>query len=270
MNTRRVVHRVADRVRIGAHQARSLPAGRTPAAAGTLDCVVVNSGGAAFCVPRAALHRPAAVALRRDRVYEPETQELLRSQGAGDVVHAGTFFGDFLPRLSRSRRDGALVWAFEPHPDSFRCAQITVLLNGLENVRLTHAALDSVDDGTGVLVTSGRAGRPLGGSSYLSSSPADTAAAGSDDATRQVPLTTVDATVPADRHVAVLQLDVEGHEQDALTGALGTIRRCRPLIVLESEPTPQWHDSHLAPLGYRRAGRLDHNTLLRCDEGPRP
>ena len=46
-----------------------------------------------------------------------------------------------------------------------------------------------------------------------------------------VPFATVDGIVAADRRVAVVQLDVEGHEQSALIGAMATIERCRPIAV---------------------------------------
>ena len=54
------------------------------------------------------------------RVWEPDTLDLARGvDPAGDVVHAGTFFGDFIPALARSRAPGALVWAFEPNRESY-------------------------------------------------------------------------------------------------------------------------------------------------------
>jgi FkbM family methyltransferase len=177
-------------------------------------------------------------------VWEPDTISLMRSV-PGDVVHAGTFFGDFLPALSSSR-DGA-VWAFEPNRENFRCANITMYLNDLQNVTLTRAAL-SARAGEAPLITSTREGRPAGGGSRLLVGLAD----GRGQET--VPLVTVDETVPNDRHVGVLQLDVEGHEQQALSGALLTIQRCRPLLILETLPPRDWIEEHLQ--GYRPGADL--------------
>ena len=74
----------------------------------------------------------------------------------------------------------------------------------------------------------------------------------------------LDDVVAGDRRVAAIQLDVEGHEQAALEGAMRTIERCRPLIVLETLPEAQWVEQHLAPLGYRAEGSVNRNFVLRC------
>jgi hypothetical protein len=75
----------------------------------------------------------------------------------------------------------------------------------------------------------------------------------------------VDDVVPPDRTVSVLQLDVEGFEEQALDGAMDTIRRCRPLIILESLPRPEWMALQLAPLGYVPAERrINQNFIVEC------
>jgi FkbM family methyltransferase len=223
----------------------------TPLPPGALDCVLARNEYGAYCVPRSSIHRAAAKAVLRCRVWEPDTLTLMRSV-PGDVVHAGTFFGDFLPALATSGE--GLVWAFEPNRENYRCARITTELNGLENVRLTHAALSDTP-GEGSLITSDRHGRQSGGGSHLSSEAPE----GRDHET--VPVVTVDEAVPADRHVGVLQLDVEGHEQQALLGAMLTIERCRPLLILETVPAQDWMEAHLP--AYNRSTVLAFgNTAL--------
>src|SRR5271154_2486186 len=60
------------------------------------DCVVASNRHGAYCVPRAALHRPVSKTILRSRVWESETLDLVRTADPrGDIVHAGTFFGDF-------------------------------------------------------------------------------------------------------------------------------------------------------------------------------
>ena len=63
--------------------------------------------------------------------------------GTGDLVHAGTYFGDFIPALSRVCAPDAKVWAFEPNPENYRCALITTTLNNLHNVEIKNAGLGS-------------------------------------------------------------------------------------------------------------------------------
>lgn len=217
--------------------------------------LAVNAHGI-YSIPRSSEHRPAAAAVLRGQVWERETVELLRGcDPAGDVVHAGTFFGDFIPAIARSRRDGARVYAFEPNSENFQCAQRTVALNHLDNVVLTNAALD---DHTGVAELAIRSadGLALGGGSRL------VAGADGGSATEQVRVTSIDEVVPTDRHVVVVQLDVEGHEQEALLGGLTTIRRCRPVLILESRPSADWLAEHLGDLGYAVTGEVCGNTVL--------
>ena len=83
------------------------------------------------------------------------------------------------------------------------------------------------------------------------------------DAEAGNPKTNAFLTFASERAVAVIQLDVEGHEQEALAGATRTIARCRPLIVLETPPPESWIAQHLAPLGYSVTGTVDANTVLR-------
>jgi FkbM family methyltransferase len=223
---------------------------------GVLDCTIARNEHGAYAVPASSAHRPAARTVLRGDVWERETVDLLRrADRAGDVVHAGTFFGDFLPAIARSRADGATVWAFEPSSENHRCAQITVVLNDLRNVVLHHAGLDAAG-GSGRLAVQSADGLALGGGSHL--------VAGEEDvgATEQVPLLAIDDVVPADRRVAVVQLDVEGHEKAALLGAARTIRRCRPLLVLESPPAAAWFAEHLDGLGYAVTGRAADNAVL--------
>ncbi len=225
------------------------------------DSVLATNEHGSYCVPRSSLHRPVARAILEAQVWEPETLDLMRaSDPNGDIVHAGTFFGDFIPALARSRNAGALVWAFEPSRENYECATVTISLNGLENVVLRHAGLD-VHAGTALLATTDRTGLPLGGASRVVRDRARARFTNNES----IDLVALDETLDEDRDVAVLQLDVEGHEQQALTGAMRMVARCRPLIVLETVPEAEWIEQHLTPLGYRIEGALNANTVLRAD-----
>lgn len=240
--------------------ARWLPGDFPRLPPGSLDCVFATNQHGVYCVPRSCLHRPVSRAVLRSRVWEADTLDLMRNVDShGDIVHAGTFFGDFLPALARSRRDDALVWAFEPSRESYRCAQVTVLLNDLENVVLTHAALDA-NGGTGLLATSDRSGRPTGGASHMIRDPSSAGLRTNEE----VRLVSLDDVIARDRHVAIIQLDVEGYEQRALEGAMGTIERCRPLLVLEGLPHKSWFAANLEPLGYRVDGPVNSNAVVGC------
>lgn len=237
-----------------------LPGDAASLPAGAPDCLVARNEHGAYCVPRSSLHRPVAQAILRAQVWESETLELTAgADGTGDIVHAGTYFGDFLPALARSRAPGAVVWAFEPHPENYRCAEITMMLNGLENVVLTNAGLD-LQAGTGLLATTNRRGLALGGASRLIRDRSRARWWSNE----RVNLVSLDDVLPSDRRVAVIQLDVEGSEQQALAGAAVTIERNRPLIILETSPEAGWLAANLEPLGYRAEGSVNANLILRC------
>jgi FkbM family methyltransferase len=226
-----------------------------------LDCVIAKNKYGVYCVPSAVRHRPAAQVVLQSRVWEPATIDLMRSVDPdGDVVHAGTFYGDFLPALASARGNGALVWGFEPSRESYRCAQITILLNGLENVVLTHAALGAIP-GTALLATSDRAGVPAGGLSRIVKDPSVVVEGRTHENAQVVAL---DDVIGSDRQVALIQLDVEGYEPQALAGSIGTITRCRPLILVESLPDEAWFAENLAPFGYEATGFVNANRVIRC------
>lgn len=152
---------------------------------------------------------------------------------------------------------GALVWAFEPSRESHRCAQVTVALNALGNVGLFNAGLGDRRR-LGTLITSDRDGVALGGASHF----ADDADSREAQASEEAQIFTIDEIVGAGRRVVAIHLDVERGEQSALDGAMRTIRRCRPLIVVESLPVPTWIAASLSPFGYELSGMTDANFVF--------
>ena len=153
-------------------------------------------------------------------VWEPQTHELvakLLNQRSGSMVHAGAFFGDMLPSFS-SACSGTL-FAFEPVLENFVLSQLCVQANELSNVALLHAALGQAH-GVGRITTKIPDEQVhAGGASRMSTSG------------QLVPILTIDALdIVALR---VIQLDIEGYELPALLGGLATIRRERPVVLIE-------------------------------------
>lgn len=210
-------------------------------------------------MPASSRHRPAARFILEGKIWEAETLVFLASQcGPGDVVHAGTYFGDFLPALSRAVDADARVWAFEPSQENFRCAEITLKLNAIGNVALTHAALGA-RSAEALLCTSTGGKRSAGGSSAIDSEKKE------GRIYETVRVVALDDIIPADRQISIIQLDVEKYEQQALAGALAIIRRCRPLLVLETLPLDEsWFEANILSLGYEHVARVDVNYVLRA------
>jgi FkbM family methyltransferase len=217
-----------------------------------LQCVVASNEFGSYCVPKASLHRPAAQAILRGKVWEPETVAFLRDNcGSGDIVHAGTYFGDFLPGICAALGEGSKVWAFEPSSENYRCASITVELNGLhDRIRLTRAALGPVDGAVMISVLDD-SGRALGGGSHVGP-------AGKERVT-QVAL---DGFIPEGRRVSILQLDVEGYEEQALRGSEHLIKRDSPILILETIPASDWFRALLSDCGYIFEKKLAQNSAF--------
>lgn len=210
-----------------------------------------------YCVPASSSARNCSQHILNGRIFEPRMPQFVtRHIGQGDIVHAGTFFGDFLPAFSRAAAPGARIWAFEPVAENFACAQATLEMNRIDNVALTFAGLGEASS-EGVMVTTDPAGVALGEVAYVSTSIDDQVGD-----TEVIRIVSIDDTVPADRHVSIIQLDVEGFEEQALNGAIATIRRCKPILLLEMLPPDAWVAKNLTPLGYRVREGVHANVVL--------
>ena len=208
--------------------------------------IAYNEFGA-YCIPRSSIHRAICQTVLSGRVWEKEIIAFMASNSkGGDIIHAGAYFGDFLPPLSKSLDGAQKIWAFEPLAESHRCAEVTIALNGLPNVELVQAALGS-SPGLLRFTTHDASGRSLGGESR-----ADPLSG-----TETVSRIRLDDVIPSDRRVSILQLDVEGSEAEAISGARQIIERDRPIVILESVPS-----DFAANHGYAFVRELDDNSIF--------
>ena len=106
-------------------------------------------------------------------------------------------------------------------------------------------------------------GRSLGGASRLVEENSDH----NENRLIEVKIISLDAVLPSDRQTAIIQLDVEGFEQPALAGAMKTIKRCMPILILENLPDEDWLNKNIFSLGYRKTGRVAGNTILARKSG---
>jgi FkbM family methyltransferase len=262
LHARQALRRMAVRARI---RGKPFPFSVSPPQSETaLDCVVAYNRYGAYCVPISGFRSFAALHVLAGDVWEAATLDFIAAHyDGGDIVHAGAFFGDFLPALALASGPDNKVWAFEPHPESYRCAQITIDLNQLTNVELANAGLGE-QPGTAELVTHDRRGAGLGGTSTMFPVGSETLQAEGKRST-VVRIVTIDGAVPEHRRISMIHLDVEGYEERALAGALRTIHRCRPILLVETAPCNAWVSEYLRPLGYRVSETVLGNTVLRPD-----
>jgi FkbM family methyltransferase len=180
---------------------------------------------------------------RRDRHFEPEFWLIPflcdRQHVAIDI---GANMGEFAFLMARHAER---VVAFEPNRDLWPALR-RLLGNG---VRLESAALSSapgnasfryLEDNTGVATVETR-------------NPLSMIGNHAEIRTRTVELRTLDS-FDLDR-VSFIKIDVEGHEEAVIEGAIETLRRNRPSLLIESEDrhnkgAPGRLAARLAVLGY--------------------
>src|SRR2546430_3227840 len=127
------------------------------------EVVIAENAHGFYCVPRAAVQRPAARKIINGEVWEPETIDfVVRHCVDRSVVHAGAFFGDFLPAVSRALVADAVLYAAEPNPENHASSLWTVRINGLRNVKLFRGALGR-SASTADIIVRDEAGPSLGG-----------------------------------------------------------------------------------------------------------
>ncbi|WP_298862804.1 FkbM family methyltransferase [uncultured Sulfitobacter sp.] len=181
-----------------------------------------------FCIPKEYQHRPVPKMLLRGEIYEPETQEYLASLSEkGDIICGGAFVGDFLPRLDRAARFGGRVHTFEPNPTSFASAQHTIELNELKNCIIHQCGVGQTSGTLNLQVA-----KPNGSAMAARARIVPDKIEGQ---TIEIPIISLDSLIPADRPIAAIQLDIEGHEEEAVKGAHRIIQENRPVVIIEAE-----------------------------------
>jgi len=213
-----------------------------------------------YALSQDVAHRPAARFVLEQKVYEPATIDLIRSMCRdGDVIHAGTFFGDFLPAIAGGLAPSAKLWAFEPNPDNYRLARKTIALNRLTQVTLANLALSDRRGSAGMRVLNATGGN-LGGGSHL---VLDAPAAG--EQVVEVDTAPLDELIPADRTITVVHLDVEGHEAAALRGARRLISAWMPILILERFDDVAFVNKLIGEDRYVFFGKVHGNAVLAPD-----
>lgn len=173
--------------------------------------------------------------LRRkpSRKFEPVTTEWMfdvMSRRSGAYVDVGASTGWFVVPMAKA---GHAVVAFEPNPNAYERLAQNCALNGAE-ADLRHAAVTETS-GKSTLFANGLLPLTSGGSLNKEDCICPTTQF-------DVDTVTIDAAVT--KQVALIKIDVEGHELPALRGAHNVIKHQRPHLVLEAN-TPR-HKAALA------------------------
>jgi FkbM family methyltransferase len=162
-------------------------------------------------------------------------------------VDVGANIGIHTIRLARLAGAAGEVLAVEPDAELASRIERNANLNGLANVRVIQAAASRSSGGTVRLFRPEGADPNRGRASLLPhvhlTGPA-----------QEVPVVRIDDV--ADGPVALIKIDVEGHEEAVVAGAAGTIQSYSPSIIFEH--APDLLDGKAAsPFGQLREWRYD-------------
>jgi FkbM family methyltransferase len=173
-----------------------------------------------------------------------EMKRVAESRRVSRFWDVGANFG-FYTWLLKSADDALEVTMFEPEPTNLELIRATLDRNQVGGVRVVAAAASDAR-GEAVFV------RDLQGASC------GTLEHGGAGPSITVPTVRLD---DLNEDVDLIKIDVEGHEEAVLRGALATIERCRPVVVMECFPENVGVVSHLEELGYVST-RIDGDNYL--------
>jgi FkbM family methyltransferase len=154
---------------------------------------------------------------------EPEYARLAEWIAEGDwVIDVGANVGHYTVRLSQLVGTTGRVLAFEPVPDTFELLASNVAAAGARNVTLFNTAVSSQTAAMGIAMPVFDSGLK---NYYM-------AALTSQDSEFEVLTITLD-NIDLPKRIALVKMDVEGHELQALQGMERLLRRDRPRLIVE-------------------------------------
>jgi len=201
--------------------------------------MIVKNEYGTYSVPNEIHYTYTAQTIINGNVHEPTTIEYLKSIG-GNIIHAGTGFGDFLPALKDCN-----VFTFEPNQLMYHAALETIKLNNLNNVTIYPYAIGDYD-GENTLKHIDQLGQEMGPRSEI----------GDGIVVKQVKLDTI---IPKSTKIDVIHLDLEGYEFEALKGAKEIIERDKPIIVLEIDSRAVDYNNFMESINYKPIKQLIYN-----------
>jgi FkbM family methyltransferase len=138
------------------------------------------------------------------------------------VVECGAHIGTHTLKLAQLANH---VYAFEPMPSTNKVLHINLLLNATGNVTVFQEGVSDASGSTTFCYI------PNSGAACLDNNPLGRPPGLPPVETIHVPLRTIDS-LNLDR-LDFMKIDVEGYETLVIKGAMNTIRKYRPIIVME-------------------------------------
>lgn len=210
--------------------------------------------------------------------YEKGTIQLLQQflKPGSTFVDIGANIGLMSAIASHTTGQSGKVIAIEPNPETISILRENLLLNACTNVQILEVGL-AAEAGEAVLFENRHVNR--GGASLINQSRICDPLNRSHD----VQLSTLDE-VCKNEQIALVKIDVEGFELEVLKGGANTLRRDRPVIIVEvsaaregqNNPSPADVYRFLDQFGiyrfFRQKGTKERRSKLVeiCDESDLP
>lgn len=172
------------------------------------------------------LHFRQQIRQGRFRTEEPEFEILHQFVGAGDwVFDIGANVGHYTKRLSDLVGAQGRVIAFEPVPTTFSLLSSNVQFFAFRNVSLINAAVSDQMSVVGMTMPDLSSGLANYYRAHLS--PAL-------DTDFSVLTVSLDSFC-TDQRIALIKIDVEGHESVVINGMRAVVEKHHPVLIVETE-----------------------------------
>ena len=207
-----------------------------------------------YYIPYNSIHRPCPQIILKGGVWEYETLKFIESEyRGGDIIHAGTYFGDFLPFLSKISKNFN-VFAFEPVLENYKCSRLNLSLNNIKNVELFNKTLSNTNNKFYIKKT--HEGVFLGGASHVSTNT------NYDQVSQGIK---IDDLFNKISKCSIIHLDIEGHETQALLGAKNIINQFKPILIIESPIKDPTVKELLIMNKYKYCKKVNDNFVLKSE-----
>ena len=165
--------------------------------------------------------------IKRNEIWEPHLHRVFEKYVNKDsvVIECGCHIGTHTIKLAKMCNK---IYGFEPMPDTNKILNQNIKLNNINNAFISRLGVSSEPGKTKFLWSqdgnpgaSGLDNNPIGKPAWLESCKE----------TIEVFLTTIDI-LRLDK-LDFMKIDVEGYEQLVIQGAMTTINKCKPVMVIE-------------------------------------
>jgi FkbM family methyltransferase len=181
--------------------------------------------------------------------FEPETTDFLLGRKPGQFIDVGAHVGRYSVLLAMQ---GSRVLAVEPNGGNFAQLSENIRLNGLsERIAAVTVGCSETAERRDLFCVPANEG----GASFVKRSAAATV--------ESCELRPLDALCEGCASVDVIKVDVEGFELNVLKGAVRTLEKHRPLLIVEifGEQQEKEIGNFLKGLGYAKQSVLDSRNF---------